>query len=71
MKSRTKMVILGTITFSCGMFIGFKVCKAIILSMVNDKEYMKSKIVPILEKHISIEKLDRMAKIYYEKEVIK
>lgn len=56
------MIILGTVAFGSGIFIGFNICTAIISSMVKDENYMKSK--------IGKEKLERMTKIYYEKRVI-
>ncbi len=68
MKNGPKMIFLGTISLGCGIFIGFKACKSIILSMLNDKKYMSSKILPILEKKIGKERFERMAKIYYDKE---
>lgn len=68
MKNGPKMILLGTISLSCGIFIGFKACKALISAMVNDEEYMSSKIIPILENKIGKDKLERMARIYYDRE---
>lgn len=53
MKNLTKSIILGTVTLGCGTVIGWKLCKAAIVSM-------------LMEKKIGKEKLERMAKIYYD-----
>jgi len=68
MKNLTKSIILGTVTLGCGTVIGWKLCKAAILSMINDKEFMKKTVVDFLEREIGEEKLERMAKIYYERD---
>jgi len=68
MKNLTKSIILGTVTLGCGTVIGWKLCKAAILSMINDKEFMKKTVVDFLEREIGEEKLERMAKIYYKRD---
>ncbi len=68
MKNLTKSIILGTVTLGCGTVIGWKLCKAAILSMINDKEFMKKTVGDFLEREIGEEKLERMAKIYYERD---
>ena len=68
MKNLTKRIILGTVTLGCGTVIGWKLCKAAILSMINDKEFMKKTVGDFLEREIGEEKLERMAKIYYERD---
>ena len=69
MDNKTKIMMVGATIFSCGIFIGFKACKIIILSMVNDEQYILSKVMPIVEEKIGKKKLDRMVEIYYEKEL--
>ena len=68
MNNRTKMVLLGTISLSCGIFIGFKACEVIISAMLKDKEYINKKILPIIEKKFGKDKLERIGKILYDKE---
>jgi len=73
MKNLTKSIILGTVTLGCGTVIGWKLCKAAIVSMLHDKEFMEKAVGDILgkmEKKIGKEKLERMAKIYYERDTI-
>jgi len=71
MKNLTKSIILGTVTLGCGAVIGWKLCKAAIVSMIHDKEFREKAAGDILvevEKKIGKEKLERMAKIYYERD---
>lgn len=73
MKNLTKRIILSTVTLGCGTVIGWKLCKAAIISMLHDKEFMEKAVGDILgkmEKKIGKEKLERMAKIYFEEEIV-
>lgn len=69
MKNLTKSIILGTVTLGCGTVIGWKLGKAAIVSMLHDKEFMEKAVGDILGK-IGKEKLERMTKIYYERDTI-
>lgn len=71
MKKLTKSIILGTVTLGCGAVIGWKLCKAAIISMIHDKEFREKaagNILAEVERKIGKEKLERMAKIYYERD---
>jgi hypothetical protein len=71
MKNGIKLAIVGTVTLSLGVIIGFKSCQKLISVMLDDKDYVEKIANEVLVKKIGKEKLERMAKIYYEKEIVK
>lgn len=66
--NKIKIALISAVSLGCGVVIGYKSCQKLILTMVHDKEHMKGIIGPILEREIGKDKLERMGKIYCEKE---
>ena len=64
--NKIKIALISTISLGCGVVIGYKACQKLILTMVNDTEYMKKIVTPILEKEFGKDRFERMAKAYYQ-----